>query len=66
MQSKPHGSKDDIMSNDRNTKALSRRGLMGLGAAIAAVLPFAAKAQAPATRASRRRSLLRSQAGGGL
>jgi type 1 glutamine amidotransferase len=49
MQSKPHGSKDDIMSNDRNTKALSRRGLMGLGAAIAAVLPFAAKAQAPAT-----------------
>ena len=37
------------MSNEENKKALSRRGIMGLGAAIAAAVPFGVKAQAPAT-----------------
>jgi len=36
------------MSKDEKKTSLSRRGLMGLGAAIAAAAPFAAQAQAPA------------------
>lgn len=37
------------MRNDEKKISLSRRGLMGLGAAIAAAVPFAVRAQAPAT-----------------
>jgi hypothetical protein len=37
------------MSNDEKNTGLSRRGIMGAGAAIAAALPFAANAQGPAT-----------------
>ena len=37
------------MSNDEKKTSLSRRGIMGIGAAIAAAVPFAVKAQAPAT-----------------
>ncbi len=40
------------MSKDEKKTSLSRRGLMGLGASIAAALPFAAKAQAPAAPAA--------------
>jgi hypothetical protein len=40
------------MSKDEKKTSLSRRGLMGLGAAIAAAVPFAAQAQAPAAPAA--------------